>query len=347
MKKRKKKKLPRGRVSRGRARRRQRQWRVSGFPGDVLLHAVFPSFVDRPEMPCIMAGMDLKDCCCGMFNAGFAAGNALRAVFRPRMLVILASMDQEDSFSSMCKAGLACYDAPRAVFSYLVRRPMMLGIMAGMHQKDSCLAPFYGPLYLEVTHSYCLPEEYSTSFFWEKTSRVAVFSASWFDSGYLFMPVYGFLGVLSPYSAQCLVLCGPRYALVTEFASSIPLSWCRGLFTWSCCSADHSISPVAALGQGDRWPCCAGRALFFSCRSHARCVQRQMLGYVPQGRSVWSPWFSCSRPSRFPCCRTQGGRRPWSIGRAISTVAVCGDSRAPTVATRGKIVAIRRLRFLS
>ena len=63
MKKRKKKNLPRGRVSRGRARRRLRQWHVSGSPGDVLLCAVFPSMVDRPEMLCIMAGMDQKDRC--------------------------------------------------------------------------------------------------------------------------------------------------------------------------------------------------------------------------------------------------------------------------------------------
>ena len=87
-----------------------------------------------------------------------------------------------------------------------------------------------------------------------------------------------FLGMF-PYSAQCLVLSGPRYALVTE--SSISLSWCRGRFPWSCCAADHSNSPVAALGQGHRWPCCAGRAVL-SCRSHARWVQRQVPGYVSQ-----------------------------------------------------------------
>ena len=40
-----------------RARRRQRQWHVSGFPGDVSVRAVFPSVVVWPEMPCIMAGM--------------------------------------------------------------------------------------------------------------------------------------------------------------------------------------------------------------------------------------------------------------------------------------------------
>ena len=36
------------------------------------------------------------------------------------------------------KAGIAGDDAPRAVFFLLVRRPMMLGIMACMNQKDSC-----------------------------------------------------------------------------------------------------------------------------------------------------------------------------------------------------------------
>ena len=71
MKKRKKKKLPRGRVSRGRARRRQRQRHVSGSPGDVLLCAVFPSFIDRPEMPCIMAGMDQKDLCSCMYKGWY------------------------------------------------------------------------------------------------------------------------------------------------------------------------------------------------------------------------------------------------------------------------------------
>ena len=79
--KRKKKKLPRGRVSRGRARRRLRQLHVSGSPGDVLLCAVFPLFVVRPEMPCIMAGMDQKDRCSGLFKAGIDGCDAPRAVF--------------------------------------------------------------------------------------------------------------------------------------------------------------------------------------------------------------------------------------------------------------------------
>ena len=48
---------------------------------------------------------------------------------------ILAGMDQKDSCRGMYKAGIAGYNTPRAVLSFLVRRPMKLGIMA---VKDSC-----------------------------------------------------------------------------------------------------------------------------------------------------------------------------------------------------------------
>ena len=51
---------------------------------------------------------------------------------------ILAGMDQKDSCRGMCKAGIAGYNTPRAVLSFLVRRPMKLGIMAGIFLKDSC-----------------------------------------------------------------------------------------------------------------------------------------------------------------------------------------------------------------
>ena len=43
-------------------------------------------------------------------------------------------MDVKDSL--MCCTGFAGCDAPRAVFSSVVGRPKMLGIMAGMNQKD-------------------------------------------------------------------------------------------------------------------------------------------------------------------------------------------------------------------
>ena len=60
-KKRKKRRLPRisSHSSCGRARRRQRQWLGcnAGFPCDVTPRAVFPSSVDMPEFPGILAGI--------------------------------------------------------------------------------------------------------------------------------------------------------------------------------------------------------------------------------------------------------------------------------------------------
>ena len=145
-------------------------------------------------MPCIMAGMDLKDRCSGMFKAGIDGDDAPRAVFpslvgRPRMLGILAGMDQKDSCNGMYDAGVAVGSEPRAVFLPFVR-PMMLRIMASMHQKDSCprrtgkldylgddVVFFYGPLYLEVTcSSFCLRST-GLLLFREKTpGMVSVFS---------------------------------------------------------------------------------------------------------------------------------------------------------------------------
>ena len=83
-KKRKKKKLPKSRgpllpqvLRQGRLRRGaearphslSRQWHVHGWCcWFLLLRAVFPSVVVRPEMPCIMAGMDLKERFSGMIR---------------------------------------------------------------------------------------------------------------------------------------------------------------------------------------------------------------------------------------------------------------------------------------
>ena len=47
---------------------------------------------------------------------------------------------RRDSCSSMFMVGIAGFNAPRAVFSSLVRRPMMLGVMAGMDLKLSTMA---------------------------------------------------------------------------------------------------------------------------------------------------------------------------------------------------------------
>ena len=55
-------------------------------------------------------------------NAGFTGYDAPR-VMSPMMLRILAGMDQKDRCSGIYMAGIACGNAPFAVFSSLVRRP--------------------------------------------------------------------------------------------------------------------------------------------------------------------------------------------------------------------------------
>ena len=60
------------------------------------------------------------------------------------MLGIIAGMDQKDSCCGMCKAGYAGYVTPGAVFSSLVHRNMMFGIMVGMVQKE-IFALFFDP----------------------------------------------------------------------------------------------------------------------------------------------------------------------------------------------------------
>ena len=94
-----KRRTPRTSSLPGRARRRQRQWSAcnAGFTG-----------YDAPRV---------------MFPFGVA---------RPKMLRILASMDQKDRCSGIYIAGIACDNAPRAVFSSLVRRPF-----PGPHFPDS------------------------------------------------------------------------------------------------------------------------------------------------------------------------------------------------------------------
>ena len=80
---------------------------------------------------------------CWLYIAGYAGCEARRAVFvslvlRLMMLGVMAGIDQKDSCSDMYSAGVAGDHAPRVVFLSRVLRPMMLGIMAGMFQIDSC-----------------------------------------------------------------------------------------------------------------------------------------------------------------------------------------------------------------
>ena len=59
---------------------------------------------------------------------------------------------------------------------------------------------FYGPLYLAVACSTLLVlEEYSSPIFWEITPGYVVFSASWFDIGYMFMSFYGGVGLFTEF----------------------------------------------------------------------------------------------------------------------------------------------------
>ena len=151
----------------GRARRRQRQWHVSGFPGNVSPRAVFPSVVVRPAMLGIMAVMNQKDRTTlvvnlgsGVCRVGFTGYDAPRVVFpsvvvRPEMPCIVAGMDLKDSCSGVYKAGIAGYNALRAVFSSLVRRPMMLSIMAFMDQKDSGSVIYHAGLLVTMHLALC------------------------------------------------------------------------------------------------------------------------------------------------------------------------------------------------
>ena len=85
---------------------------------------------------------DQKDSCCGMYNTGYAGCDAPRAVFRPGLQAHAARhhglLGPKACGSGMYMAGFAGDLAPRAVLSFLVRRPMKLGIMAGIFQKDNC-----------------------------------------------------------------------------------------------------------------------------------------------------------------------------------------------------------------
>ena len=76
------------------------------------------------------------------------SGRSRRRSGRPKLLGILVGMDKKDSsmvallvsYGSFVLAGIAGDDASRAVFPSLVDRPRVLGIKAGVAQKDSYAA---------------------------------------------------------------------------------------------------------------------------------------------------------------------------------------------------------------
>ena len=86
------------------------------------------SWLSQAKIFGILVGMDQKDSCSGIFQAGVAGDHAPRAVFsslvrRPMMLGITAVMDQKDSCSDMFMAGIADNNAPRAVLSSSLAGP--------------------------------------------------------------------------------------------------------------------------------------------------------------------------------------------------------------------------------
>ena len=102
-KKRRKRRTPRTSSLPGRALRRQRQWYAcnAGFTGYDAPRVMFPSGVARPTMLRILAGMDQKDRCSGIFKAGFPGYNTPRAVLcGMARLVLLVTVHLALCFSS-------------------------------------------------------------------------------------------------------------------------------------------------------------------------------------------------------------------------------------------------------
>ena len=120
-----------------------------------------------------MVGMDQKDCCSGLFQAGIVGYCAPRAVFpslvgRPRVLGILAGTDLKYICSGMYKAGFSGVSTPRAVLPEAFRKIGLFGRWRLF---------FFGPLYLEVTcSSFCLRSTGSLIFREMTPGMVSVFN---------------------------------------------------------------------------------------------------------------------------------------------------------------------------
>ena len=148
-----------------------------GFSGHDAPRVTFPSGVARPMMHSIMAGMDQKDRCSGIYKTGIDGDNAPRAVFsflvgRPKMLGILAGTDLKDSCSGMYKAVFSGVSAPRAVL------PEVDSKIGFWEMAFIFLRPLVSGSHLFEL----LPEEYWVASFREMTPGMV----SWFNSGYMF-----------------------------------------------------------------------------------------------------------------------------------------------------------------
>ena len=108
-----------------------------GFPGDVPLHAVFPSVVVRPVMLGIMARLDQKDNGALIVDSGSGMCKARFPGFSPRFLFPLvvgrpAGRSVWTRSTILQLAGFTGDNPPHAVLPSVVVKPNMLGIMAGM-----------------------------------------------------------------------------------------------------------------------------------------------------------------------------------------------------------------------
>ena len=110
---------------------------LAGFTGDGTSCAVFLSVVCRPEMLGIMASLDQKD--------SYVLGWFLLVTVHLALCSFQSFAGQRCSASwpvwtrrtVMCLAGFTGDGTSCAVFFSVVCRPEMLGIMAGLDQKDS------------------------------------------------------------------------------------------------------------------------------------------------------------------------------------------------------------------
>ena len=180
-------------------------------------------------------------------------------------------MDQKDSFlRDSCARRLhrqwqvqswyCWFYTPVVFFPLVVDRPEMLGIMASMDQKDSVSSTSWQ---WRMQGWFC----------WFRSSRcvspISCRGAEVDFHGLAFkqtkvLPLLQFLyevvdvpgmqvvQVIPSRCPLCNDRCPPQRSS-SSWSCKISLSWCRGRFPWSCCSADHTNSPVAR-GQGGRCP---------------------------------------------------------------------------------------------
>ena len=175
----------------------------------------------------------------------------------------------------------------------------MLGIMAGMDQKDCC--SFYWQWHVQGL--VCWPLHLATcSFTWLAGPDAQLLGR--------YEPE-GLFRVLHCRSHSCCVQrqvlwsrgaenCGFSAVAIHRW-SSIFLSWCTGRFPWSCCSADHRDSPVAPVHVVD---------------APGLLIVLVSLSWRRGGL----PWFRLVLDQSVFRVARQGGRCLCCIGRAVHPV---------------------------